>query len=1393
MNPWVGSALLATFGLIGIIGLAQLAFAQVIPAQNQVTQSPFGGLVYSTSTSGTAKLGQLKGIAFGQLALWDGTKWIAAATSTLGISATPAAPFTSVQFNDSGSFGGDANFTWTKTATNEHLTLHETDGNTTLKIQGTTLSGKDATSGNNAGDSIQINGGSGFGNGAGGDFSLFGGLGSGSESGGDFTITSGNGGDTGNGGNQTFNAGLGGGTSGSGGSFYFTAGNAQGGNSNGGTIVFTSGTSTGSGTNGQFLFSEAVNASTGRLNFGNLTSSRVFTFPDASGTFCLIGLTCDNTGTSTNPLMATYFVATSTTVASRFPYASTTALSWTATSTGSNGVALSGGCFQMPNGACLVTSSGGTVTSITAGLGLNGGTITTSGTVSMKSYLATSSAETAGQIAYWTSSAGTPATLGSVATGTVSAGSSAITVTANRFVIGGALSIDCATASGSQTGCLSSTDWSIFNSKISSTSLSASFPLTYNSSTGVFAFIGLATTSPWTQGELAFVSGANQNRIASVATSSLGVTSPITFSGTLGAQVGGTGGSFACATCLTTSFWPWTIATTYGTTTNSTTTPLWLKTALYASSSPNFPSIIDNLLTTNSLTANGFTGSTPAATVNFNTTKQNALRVNVNPEGIGLSLPGNSDFGAISLVADAGASITKYGVYSFVRGGTGNRYSFFADGDDVAGSSFSLYSPNPNTVLYNNGSVGIGTTTPGTILSVQGVANFHTATSTFQSTGGINLTAGCFAIGGTCLSSGGSGTVGSGTTGQMPYYAANGTTLTATSTVFLSTGSNVGIAQTSPAARLDVSGTIIQTGAASFSTGYLRTNSGNSASQTAINPGIAVYGADGAQDGYGMDLGYNATSSRYRTRIFNGNAVTDIALGAMLTGVPTLQSQYNEFLTVRGDSGNVGISTTTPWNKLVVRGTGIGSVAMGGLAENTAYGAIYLNGLQTSGNYNLTSGPNDQSLYINRPNGNSIKFVEQNGTPQMVIIPGGNVGVGSSSPGQKFDVGGVINTSNGYYVNSRTFLDWTSTYNRIQDASGGNAIQMGGAGDQSNIYQNTTHKFQSLGGGTDYMRITSTGNVGIGTIGPSSKLTTVGASTYNETFLTGNLLVVDSANTARAVDIGYDPNLESGFIQAGKNGVSYEPLLLNPNAGNVAIGTTTSSKTLGIKGGGNGSILLGDPACGGDYSAINLYGALTGCSDFNFTSSPADRTLYINRPSGAAIRFREGNTGTDSMYLASGGKVGIGNTSPAQPLDVTGTIRQSGCTTIGTLSANASGDIVCTVSSEKFKDNIKSIPSHAEEPIDINANLLALRPVSFTLKPSLDMGTSTHEGFISEEAAVVNPTFATYDKEGKPYGIDPVAILSEVVKGIQNILARLDGNDAKIKELEARVTALEKK
>ncbi len=111
--------------------------------------------------------------------------------------------------------------------------------------------------------------------------------------------------------------------------------------------------------------------------------------------------------------------------------------------------------------------------------------------------------------------------------------------------------------------------------------------------------------------------------------------------------------------------------------------------------------------------------------------------------------------------------------------------------------------------ILDNGNTGVGSTSPNWKLSVAGIGSFDnnvrasyfaatsTATSTFV--GGVNVAtgAGCLAVNGNCVSTG-SGTVNAGTTGQLPFYAANGTALTATSSIFLTTNGNVTIGTTTP-------------------------------------------------------------------------------------------------------------------------------------------------------------------------------------------------------------------------------------------------------------------------------------------------------------------------------------------------------------------------------------------------------------------------------------------------------------------------------------------------------------------------------------------------------------------------------------------------------------------
>jgi hypothetical protein len=94
--------------------------------------------------------------------------------------------------------------------------------------------------------------------------------------------------------------------------------------------------------------------------------------------------------------------------------------------------------------------------------------------------------------------------------------------------------------------------------------------------------------------------------------------------------------------------------------------------------------------------------------------------------------------GSLQTAAAAAASV-----------GTQGQLAYYANtGLTISGTS--------TIFLGQSGNVGIGTTTPGSILSLGNVANFTSATSTFYGNG-INLSGGCFAIGGVCVSGDGGG------------------------------------------------------------------------------------------------------------------------------------------------------------------------------------------------------------------------------------------------------------------------------------------------------------------------------------------------------------------------------------------------------------------------------------------------------------------------------------------------------------------------------------------------------------------------------------------------------------------------------------------------------------
>jgi endosialidase-like protein len=119
------------------------------------------------------------------------------------------------------------------------------------------------------------------------------------------------------------------------------------------------------------------------------------------------------------------------------------------------------------------------------------------------------------------------------------------------------------------------------------------------------------------------------------------------------------------------------------------------------------------------------------------------------------------------------------------------------------------------------------------------------------------------------------------------------------------------------------------------------------------------------------------------------------------------------------------------------------------------------------------------------------------------------------------------------------------------------------------------------------------------------------------------------------------------------------------------------------------------------------------------------------------------------------------------------------------VSINANGQLGTTVSSRRFKKDIKPMERTSE-------SILALKPVTFHYKK--DSKSTTQFGLIAEEVAEVNPDLVVRDKNGEIYSVryDQVnaMLLNEFLKEhrkVQKLEAALEAVDKRLKEQDEKI------
>ena len=271
-------------------------------------------------------------------------------------------------------------------------------------------------------------------------------------------------------------------------------------------------------------------------------------------------------------------------------------------------------------------------------------------------------------------------------------------------------------------------------------------------------------------------------------------------------------------------------------------------------------------------------------------------------------------------------------------------------------------------------------------------------------------------------------------------------------------------------------------------------------------------------------------------------------------------------LYVRNSDGNVGIGTTAPAAKLQIDSTsgwgvfterGIKDGSTSTYSHNYSAGNAHILGramyFENSAVFSTSTADATTKEYrfSNASDKLTVKSLVAGNTfdDNILVLSGSNVGIGTASPSEKLDVEGNIRVgvNNGFYI----------TNQNVGIKRVANDLVVGGFGGIRFTSSSTTVPNQA-----ERMRITSAGNVGIGTTTPSYNLDIQNASSGAAIRLkrvdTGDSLVL-----LEGTSYGYLQNTTGPLGLGGTNGD--RDVLIDSN-GNVGIGTTSPSQKLEVDG-----------------------------------------------------------------------------------------------------------------------------------------------------------------------------------------------------------------------------------
>src|SRR5260370_15176093 len=375
------------------------------------------------------------------------------------------------------------------------------------------------------------------------------------------------------------------------------------------------------------------------------------------------------------------------------------------------------------------------------------------------------------------------------------------------------------------------------------------------------------------------------------------------------------------------------------------------------------------------------------------------------------------------------------------------------------------------------------------------------------------------------------------------------------------------------------------------------------------------------------------TNSFKTNRKFWLSAAIGLALLVMASAAQSTRAQTNTF----PSTGNVGVGKTTPTVPLSVNGANVGWGGQIRISDSTWGQLTFSNSASTPSAFNrfgaLQMDFASNIFSIQNFGGGSAGLLNLNNA--MYAGFAGNVGIGTSASSYKRDLlGGYFPTT--YNTQSHPA---SSIYGGLAigwNRHAGNAeVNFYTVDDNADISYQFSQK-TGASTATDLMTILGNGNVGIGTASPQRTLDagtsgqiTFGDDGYSSSGSPGVYWVSGNAYGLYKTPGGWTaPNYQqlemtfaTGIVIDGGSAYGKSGTVLQPNGGNVGIGTTTPGYKLDVNGAVNatGLNINGSPLTSSQWntsgSTINYSAGNVGIG----TNSPTQAQLVVRNNSSASL------------------------------------------------------------------------------------------------------------------------------------------------------------------------------